>query len=90
MLYKAVELPSEEPVQFVGCYVLKWGKVDQPSLGFVPIESKDVLELLNTASEICYDMKIGQADSPDRYLLDSAWSKIRKAILELEAVKNVT
>lgn len=34
MLFKMVELPSDEPVQFVGVYVLKWGRVDEPTVAF--------------------------------------------------------
>jgi hypothetical protein len=33
--YRAIELPSNEPVQYVGCYVLRWGKIDQPTIGFI-------------------------------------------------------
>lgn len=34
MLYKLIALPSEEPVQYVGVYVLKWGKTDEPTVAF--------------------------------------------------------
>jgi len=34
MLFKMVELPSDESVQFVGVYVLKWGRVDEPTVAF--------------------------------------------------------
>jgi hypothetical protein len=34
MLFKMIELPSDEPVAFVGCYVLKWGRVDEPTVAF--------------------------------------------------------
>lgn len=37
-LYKAVDPLDDIPVTHVGCYVLKWGRVDQPSVGFVPVE----------------------------------------------------
>lgn len=83
MLYKTIELPSEEPVQYVGCYVLKWGKVDQPTLGFAPVGPEDILELLNTVSKICYDLKI-ETDGPDWYPLDRAWANIRDTIIDLE------
>ena len=39
-LFRAVEIPSDEPVQYVGCYVLKWGRVDQPSVGFIPVDDE--------------------------------------------------
>jgi hypothetical protein len=34
VLFKMVQLPSDEPVQFVGVYVLKWGRVDEPTVAF--------------------------------------------------------
>ncbi len=38
-LYKIVKLPSKEPVQYVGVYVLHWGEhPDQPEVGFVEVE----------------------------------------------------
>ena len=40
-LYRMVALPSDEPIQFVGCYVLKWGKEEQPTVGFVEVEEKE-------------------------------------------------
>jgi hypothetical protein len=33
MLYIRIELPSDEPVSFVGVYVLKWGALE-PTVGF--------------------------------------------------------
>ena len=44
MLYRRVDLPSKEKVQYVGCYVLKWGKVSEPTVGFVEIEHGKELE----------------------------------------------
>ena len=46
MAYRMVELPSDEPVQFVGVYVLKWddvtnGLIRHPTVGFVEIEEDD-------------------------------------------------
>lgn len=38
-LYRAVELPSEEPVQYVGVYVLRWHeRPSQPEVGFIPVD----------------------------------------------------
>jgi hypothetical protein len=34
MLFKMIELPSDEPVQFVGVYVLRWGQGGEPTVGF--------------------------------------------------------
>ncbi len=42
-LFRAIKLPSDEPVQYVGCYVLKWGEVSQPSHGFVEAGDLDSL-----------------------------------------------
>ena len=39
MLYKKIDLPSDEPVQFVGVYVLKWGKEEKSTVGFVEVEN---------------------------------------------------
>lgn len=41
-LFKKIEMPSDEPVQFVGCYVLKWGKVDKPTVAFVETDEEYV------------------------------------------------
>lgn len=41
-LFRKVDLPSDEPVQFVGCYTLKWGKVDEPSVAFVEVDEEYV------------------------------------------------
>ncbi len=34
MLYTRINLPSDEPVEFVGVYVLKWGRAEAPTVGF--------------------------------------------------------
>jgi hypothetical protein len=34
MLYVRFDLPSDEPVQFVGCYTTRWGRVDEPTVAF--------------------------------------------------------
>jgi hypothetical protein len=44
MLYQSVELPSDKPVQYVGVYVLKWGKVSEPTHGFVEIDEDWLIE----------------------------------------------
>ena len=46
MSYRKVTLPSDEPVQFVGVYVLRWkdvtdGVIAEPTVGFV--EDKSML-----------------------------------------------
>lgn len=43
MLYRRVSLPSDEPVQYVGVYVLRWPKEYEPTDAFVvhePVWSK--------------------------------------------------
>lgn len=40
-LFRAIELPSDEPVLYVGVYVLKWGRVSEPTVGFMPVEDDD-------------------------------------------------
>ncbi len=38
-LFRVVEIPSDEPVQYVGVYVLRWHeRPNQPEVGFVPVE----------------------------------------------------
>ena len=51
-LYRLVELPSDDPVQFVGVYTLRWGKVDEPTVAFV--EATDE-EIQKAASEHPYE-----------------------------------
>ena len=46
-LYRMVTLPSDEPVQYVGCYVLDWGKATLPSVGFVPVEEETLMGALD-------------------------------------------
>lgn len=71
MLFKAVAIPSDEPVQYVGVYVLKWGEVarhimGQPTMGFVPVE-EDILtkfanlcrEYPNEPADVLLDMALG-------------------------------
>ena len=45
-LYKMVNLPSDEPVQYAGVYVLQWkdvlaGNITEPTVGFVELEDDD-------------------------------------------------
>ena len=43
-LFKAIEMPADVPVLYVGVYVLRWHeRPTDPDYGFVPIED-DVLE----------------------------------------------
>ena len=47
MLYRRVELPSDEPVAYVGVYVLRWGKVEEPSVAFVEASEEDIQAALS-------------------------------------------
>lgn len=58
MLYKMVELPSDEPVQFVGVYVLKWGHVDEPTVAFRKATPEEI------AAEQGVQADEGRADAP--------------------------
>ena len=55
-LFKAVEIKdgeSLEPVQYVGVYTLRWGKVDVPTIGFTPLEDDDpVITAVNAHEEL--------------------------------------
>ena len=56
--FRAVEVNengTDEPVTYVGCYILKWGKVSQPSVGFVPVE--DTPDLLRQRDELSAKLK---------------------------------
>lgn len=44
MLYLRIELPSEEPVQFVGTYVMRWGRDDEPTCAFREATDEEVIE----------------------------------------------
>ena len=37
MLYRRIDLPSDEPVQFVGVYTTHWGKADEPTVAFAEV-----------------------------------------------------
>ncbi len=59
MLYRAIELPSDEPIQFAGVYVLEWGKKSEPTVGFVEAEEEAInagmIEALKAAFPECWD-----------------------------------
>jgi hypothetical protein len=52
MLYRRIDLPSDEPVTFFGCYVLRWGRIHEPTVAFVEVE--DHCPLLLAACEAVY------------------------------------
>ena len=43
-LYKLITFPSDEPVEYVGVYVLRWGRVSEPSVGFIEATPDEILE----------------------------------------------
>lgn len=51
-LFKAIELDekyyneTQEPLGYVGVYVLKWGKTDEPTMGFTDPTIEEVEEYL--------------------------------------------
>ena len=53
MLFRAVTYPEglDMPVQYVGCYVLKWGELQDPEVGFVPVDG-DEADLLDAAPDL--------------------------------------
>lgn len=48
---------------------------------------EETIDLLNKASQICYELKVENVDNPDRYHFDTAWVTIEKAIKELKIVR---
>jgi hypothetical protein len=44
-LCEQVELREGVPVQWVGCYVLNWGKLDQPEWGWNDVDPDAILGL---------------------------------------------
>lgn len=40
--YKSVYDPEGEEVNFVGVYVLQWGKEHTPTIGFVELDEEDI------------------------------------------------
>ena len=74
-LYRAIEMPSDEPVQYVGCYVLRWGDWPlDPEVGFAPL---DVWQIASKAVE-----RIIDNDLTDRRGLKHEWRQIDPDIQE--------
>lgn len=43
-LYRAIKIPSDEPVRYVGVYVLRWGNGQpDPDVGFVPVDMDEAI-----------------------------------------------
>jgi hypothetical protein len=76
MLYRIVELPSEEPIQYAGVYVLKWGRSGEPTVGFV--EATEFQDALNALKQYRQNNALNfQLEKLDDYLraLDCAIEK---------------
>ena len=64
-LFKAIELPADVPVQYVGVYTLKWHKrPTDPDYGFIPIEA----DILEEFASLCR----AYPNMPAEHLLDRA------------------
>ncbi len=50
-LYVLVELPSTEPVNFVGVYVLKWGKATQPTVAFREASPREIQAVFDAQNQ---------------------------------------
>ena len=67
-LYRAIEIPSDELVRYVGVYVLRWGDGQpDPEVGFVPVD-------MNTAIPYAVDRIV--EDILDRQGLKHEWRQI--------------
>lgn len=62
MLYTMIELPSDEPVQYVGVYVLKWGQVGEPTVGFREATPEEISA--ECVSAVPEDLKSSVIDQP--------------------------
>ena len=40
-LYRKIDLPSDEDVNFVGVSVWKWHQQDEPTVGFIEVEVEE-------------------------------------------------
>ena len=86
-IYRALDLTnisddgeSSEPVQYVGVYVLRWGREEQPEVGFIPVDVDankakaaddlyDALKELNESINATIDQMLDASD-------DSAWAAV--------------
>lgn len=51
MIYTAIELPSDEPVRYVGVYVLNWRHKFEPEVGFREPTREELEEALRRLDE---------------------------------------
>ena len=77
-LFRSVDLTdisesgeSSEPVLYVGCYVLRWGKDPQPTVGFIPADNVDTaLAVANKALKRAYRNFVTLGGYEDRKMPD--------------------
>ena len=82
-LYRRVDLEDlgpegeSEPVVYVGVYVLRWGKEDQPSVGFVDVD----IDALSSLYDACLvaDVNGELAENINGELLDAAADALKAA-----------
>ena len=59
-LFKAIKLPSEAPIPYVGVYVLRWHeRPTEPDYGFVPVE----YDVLDEFAKLCREYPNESAES---------------------------
>jgi len=46
MFYKEVELKDGNLLQFVGVHAVKWGKTDEPTIGFREASDEEIIKYL--------------------------------------------
>ena len=57
-LYKRVNLPSNEPVQFVGVYTLKWSQSPMnPTVGFVEVDENEQAARIAQLEAECFKLE---------------------------------
>lgn len=44
--YLGIDLPSDERVRFVGVYTLRWGKAEEPTIGFVEWTEEEIAAIV--------------------------------------------
>jgi len=63
-MFVGVKLPSDEPVQYVGCDVLQWSKSREPIYGFREATEREIVEAGNQIIDAAFREDAGL---PSRY-----------------------
>lgn len=50
-LFVGIDIDETTPVVYVGCYVTKWGKTDEPTKGFYPLSDDEDWQVLQQLAE---------------------------------------